>query len=127
MITPYNDITMLNLTKEEKIVIVFVLSCFVIGSGISFVKKKYGYVPSSQLLAGIESVSNPSQKNIQVNINTADINGLIKIKGVGVKTAERIIEYRQVYGSFFSGEDLMRIKGIGPKKYEGIKDSVTIE
>ncbi|MDB4349577.1 helix-hairpin-helix domain-containing protein, partial [Omnitrophica bacterium] len=44
-----------------------------------------------------------------------------------VKTAERIIEYRQQNGSFFYKEDLMKIRGIGKKKFEALRDSIAVE
>ena len=63
----------------------------------------------------------------KVNINTADLNELISLKGIGVKTAEWIIEHRQVNGPFFCKEDIMKIKGIGPAKYNAIKENIIVE
>lgn len=61
-----------------------------------------------------------------VNVNTATQNELESIPGVGPKTAQSIIAYRETKGSFSRVEDLMLIKGIGPKKYDGLKDFVTV-
>ena len=48
-----------------------------------------------------------------VNINTASIEQLQSVTGVGLKTAEKIIAYRQAHGNFSTVEDLCLIKGIG--------------
>lgn len=65
-------------------------------------------------------------KNGKVNLNTADISNLITLDGVGEKTAQKIIDYRQSNGKFNKIEDLKNISGIGDKKFNAIKDKVTI-
>lgn len=60
-----------------------------------------------------------------ININTADAAELMKLKGVGEKTAEKIIEYR-AQTPFEKPEDIMNIKGIGEKKFEDIKDHICV-
>ena len=60
-----------------------------------------------------------------ININTADAEELMKLKGVGEKTAEKIIEYR-VQTPFEKPEDIMNVKGIGEKKFEDIKDHICV-
>jgi competence ComEA-like helix-hairpin-helix protein len=61
-----------------------------------------------------------------VNINTADSQLLQTLPGIGPKTAERIIEYRETSGRFKSPDDVLNVKGIGPKKYERIKALITV-
>jgi competence protein ComEA len=48
------------------------------------------------------------------------------LPGVGPKTAERIIEYRETVGRFKSIEAIQDVKGIGPKKYEKLKTLITV-
>lgn len=60
-----------------------------------------------------------------ININTADAAKLMKLKGVGEKTAEKIIEYR-AQTPFEKPEDIMNVKGIGEKKFEDIKDHICV-
>jgi len=63
-----------------------------------------------------------------VNINTADAPTLSKnIKGVGLKKAQAIIDYREKNGKFNKAEDLMKVKGIGKKLLEKNTDSIIIE
>lgn len=54
-----------------------------------------------------------------VNINTADIKSLAEnIRGVGVKKAQAIVDYRKRHGPFKRVEDIVKVKGIGPKLLE---------
>jgi len=57
-----------------------------------------------------------------IDINTATKEDLIKIKGIGEKKAERIIQYRKEHGKFNSIDELKNVKGIGNKIVEFIKN-----
>lgn len=61
-----------------------------------------------------------------VDINKADVDTLIKLPGVGRETALKIIEYRNKKGNFTDVNDLLKVKGIGPKKLEKLKNYVKI-
>ena len=61
-----------------------------------------------------------------VNINTADVEGLKKLKGIGPAMAQRIIDYREANGSFQAPEDIMQVKGIGKAKYAKLKEQIAI-
>lgn len=63
---------------------------------------------------------------LRININTAKKEELLQLKGVGESTADAIISYRNEVGLFQCIEDLMNVKGIGPAKFEKIKDEITI-
>lgn len=62
----------------------------------------------------------------KININTATVEELMKLKGVGEKTAEKIINFREENGLFQSVEDLEQVKGIGPKIIADNIDKMTI-
>ncbi len=62
----------------------------------------------------------------KVNINTASIEELTNINGIGEAKAQKIVEYRQVNGSFKSVEDIKNVSGIGDAFYDKIKDYITI-
>ncbi len=62
-----------------------------------------------------------------VNLNTATKEELQTLPGVGPAVAQRIVEYRTKFGPFKSVDELLEIKGIGPKKLEKIKPLVTLE
>jgi competence protein ComEA len=53
-----------------------------------------------------------------VNINTADSAQLQLVPGIGPSTAEKILQMRKSYGAFKSVNDLVAIRGIGPKRLE---------
>ena len=61
-----------------------------------------------------------------VNINTASAEELTTLKGIGPKTAEKIIEYRQNNGPFKSIEEIQNVRGIGAKKFENIRSRIRI-
>lgn len=69
------------------------------------------------------SVSHGTDK---VNINTADIYELMRLEGIGEVYAQRIIDYRTANGPFTSIEDIKNVTGIGEKRFEAIKDSITV-
>ena len=62
-----------------------------------------------------------------VNINTASLDELQAISGVGQKKAEAIIAYREENGRFQTAEDLMNVSGFGEKSFERIKTSITVK
>jgi len=55
------------------------------------------------------------------DINSADMHKLIMLPGIGFKTAQKIINYREINGPFQSFNDLTKVNGIGPKKVENLK------
>ena len=61
-----------------------------------------------------------------VNLNTATVDELDTLPGVGPATAQRIVEDRELSGPFKNPEDLMRVSGIGEKKFAQLKDRVCV-
>jgi len=62
-----------------------------------------------------------------VNLNTADQRMLECLPGIGPELAERIVNYRKTIGRFVSTEQIMDVEGIGEKRYEALKDLITVE
>jgi len=71
-------------------------------------------------------VSSPSGSYVggRLNINLANVEELQTLSGIGPSTAEKIVADREANGPFPSIEDLMRVSGIGEKKFAAIKDSI---
>ena len=61
----------------------------------------------------------------KVNINTATKEELMSLQGIGDVLSDRIIEYRKS-AKFNSIDDIQRVKGIGEKTFENLKDSITV-
>ena len=61
-----------------------------------------------------------------VNLNTATPQQLASLPGIGPKTAERIIEYREKNGSFKKIEELMNVRGVGEKSFLKLKSLITV-
>lgn len=76
--------------------------------------------------SGLPSSSNTEVLSSKVNINTASASELTTLDGIGESTAAKIIAYRQANGSFASIEEIKKVSGIGDKKYEAIKDRITV-
>lgn len=72
------------------------------------------------------SGSKSNEKSGKININTATQADLETIDGIGPALAERIIEYRKQNGKFKNIEELKSVKGIGDKKFESIKEKITV-
>lgn len=63
-----------------------------------------------------------------VNVNEADAATLAaELKGIGQKTAEKIVAYREEHGAFKSLDDLKKVKGVGDKILENNKDNILFE
>jgi competence protein ComEA len=62
----------------------------------------------------------------KVNINTASVEDLQQLHGIGPAKAEAIIAYREEHGPFQKIEDLLNVTGIGEKSLEKIKDQVVV-
>jgi competence ComEA-like helix-hairpin-helix protein len=61
-----------------------------------------------------------------INLNSASAAELQQVPGIGPSTADKILEMRKSYGAFKSVDDLLAIKGIGPKRLEKMRKYLTI-
>ena len=70
--------------------------------------------------------NNSDKGSTLININTADLEQLKEITGIGNIKAQSIIDYREANGGFKSLEELKNVDGIGDKTFEKIKDQITL-
>ncbi|SHI35505.1 helix-hairpin-helix domain-containing protein [Desulfofundulus thermosubterraneus] len=68
----------------------------------------------------------PTGSGSLVNINTADQKELETLPGIGPSLAQRIIQYRETNGPFKVPEDIKNVSGIGDKRFEQLKDYITV-
>ncbi|MBU0997195.1 MAG: SLBB domain-containing protein [Firmicutes bacterium] len=74
----------------------------------------------------VESNTIPIVQSGLVNINTASLEELMELKGIGIILGQRIIDYRAEYGFFDSIEDIMKVSGIKSSIYEDIFEDITV-
>ncbi|MCQ9206584.1 MAG: helix-hairpin-helix domain-containing protein [Omnitrophica bacterium] len=113
---------MFKFTKEEKIVLIFLLGCLFIGLAGFYYKKVNPPVGPA-----IEFNKKKAESLKKININEAGWSDLVELDRIGPVLAERIIDYRAKYGPFEKKESLKNVKGIGDKTYEKIKGRITLE
>lgn len=87
---------------------------------------KEGEIDASGALVDSSTQEAGQAATTLVNINTATLEELDALPGVGPATAQAIIDDREANGPFASEEDIMRVSGIGEKKYEKLKGSICI-
>ena len=61
-----------------------------------------------------------------VNINSASVEKLSSLNGIGKSTAEKIVKYREENGYFNTIEEIMNVSGIGESKFNSIKDNIEV-
>lgn len=75
-------------------------------------------------VAAVEGVA-PASPSL-VNINTADVGELDALAGIGPATAQAIVDEREANGPFASVEDIMRVSGIGEKKFAKLREGICV-
>jgi competence protein ComEA len=63
----------------------------------------------------------------KVNLNTATLEELMTLDGIGQKVAERILSFREKNGPFQNPEDLMMVKGVGEKIFEANSAKIVVQ
>ena len=117
------------LKKEKNIVIFFIL---ILSLGLFFLSfNKYSFYRSFIEIStkndrNLSLKINETYKFDKININTANINSLVLLPGIGREIALRIVEYRTENGNFKATKDLLKVKGIGTKKLETMKKYIKI-
>jgi len=83
-------------------------------------------LPPSHVSRELPAPSNQEQPS-KININTAAANELETLPGIGKEFAQRIIEHREKYGPFRKPEHLIIVRGISDKRFQALRDLITVE
>ena len=84
-----------------------------------------GGTPAPAPTAAPTRVAVPTASEL-VNINTATLEELDKLPGIGPTTAQNIIDYRTEHGPFQRIEDLMNVPNVGPATFDRLKELITV-
>ncbi len=88
---------------------------------------------SQPLLAADKPAAKPAttvtaaKESAKVNLNTASINELTALKGIGEKKAQAIVDYREKQGKFTTVDQLADVSGIGPATLEANRDMIIVK
>ena len=132
------DITVINLSKkvfDEMVIIIYTkeeVEKMLNGEDLNYdniITDKEILFPDIKNDAVIETTNDSTEEdNVEisiVNINTASIEELDKLPGIGPSKAQNIIDYRNINGNFGSVEEILNVNGIGTAIYEQIKAYIT--
>ena len=97
------------------------------GGGNMVYVKKVGFLLLAIMMVMVLSEGAWAAQMEKVNINMAPVEELTKLKRISTKYAERIVQYRELNGSFKQPEDIMKVKGIGQKTWELNKDTISVK
>ena len=116
-------------TREERVVVLFLAVSLLVGSAVVRAGRVF---PSA-----IPDFSGTSGQGGQVaavdalpvwpvDINTAGVDDLVRLPGVGPVRASEIVRRRELRGGYSTLDELLEIKGIGPVTLDGLRDKATV-
>ena len=91
-----------------------------------FVATGLALTMAALLVSGTATAAGKPAPTAKVNLNTASVEQLTTLPGVGPKLAARIVEYRQKSGTFRSTQELINVKGIGEKNFAKIETWLSV-
>jgi competence protein ComEA len=123
------DTSLINLAKavwDEMVIVVYTKDEVVQNNQTNTINTSANDAYTSSNDSSAVSSSNSDQSSSIININTASIDELKTLSGIGESKAQAIIDYREENGNFSSIEDIMNVSGIGQSIYEKIKKYITV-
>lgn len=112
---------MFNLEKIERVVLIILAAFLLLGLGVIIFHK------SSPPAPVVVRSFNLDMERPRISINKAGVQELSRLSKIGPKLAGRIVDYRNTSGGFSRIEDIKKVKGIGDKLFEKIKDDISTE
>lgn len=130
-LTENADTSIINLSKKIKDEMVIIIYSREQVENFIETKERENYLQNKcresdeNALENDACISDGEQINSKVNINTASLEELMTLNGIGEAKANEIISYREANGGFTSIEEIMNISGIGENIYVKIKENIT--
>jgi comEA protein len=130
---------MMNFTPQESRILIFLVAALFLGSIVSLYRhhrlqrSPQISVSSPEVVAQADVLDSTGDEKAtqalggRLNINTASEGELQSLPGIGPQLAERIVSYRQAHGPFPCAHDITRVRGIGEKTYQRIRDSIVAD
>lgn len=133
-------------TRQEQRAILFLLVSFGVGSAVLWYRRNLPPPPVEQVLLDSLQVHArhlaPDTQRVEervtlkgtkrnapqrpVDLNTATLEDLVALPGIGEVLAQRILEYRKQHGKFSRIEELEKVKGLGASKLQALKEHVVV-
>ncbi len=130
-------------TPQESKAIIFLIVVLLIGSGVTVYKKYHpdfapelliekNFPEQKKVFEPVKSSAIPDSIDLKipdrkVNLNTATLKELESLPGIGPELGKRILEFREKKGNFSTIDEIVNVKGIGPKTLEKLKNLITVE
>ncbi len=123
-------------TSQERTVVIILASLFMLGVAVKTTKDHFNSGTDQITLIGsnadvVDFYAGLNEQDIEsagkVDINTAEMEELKSLPGIGEKTAEKIINKRNELGAFSLLEDLILVHGIGQKTFEKLSPYIQIQ
>ena len=112
---------MFHLTPQERFAVACLLTIFCVGTLVSV-----GLNRDARLMQWVKTAHQPSKHQL-LNLNKATAEQLEKLPGIGLKTARKIIAYRNAHGQFSSIEDMRKVQGLTTKNFEKLAARLTVK
>jgi len=116
-------------TREERVVVLFLAVSLLVGSAVVGAGRVFpSAIPDFDGASGLSGQADEADElpTWPVNINTAGVDDLVRLPGVGPVRASAIVYRREVRGRFSTLDELLDIKGIGPVTLDGLRDKATV-
>ena len=120
----------MSLERIERIILISLIASLLTGIAVSAYKKARPSIPIKIEKFDPAQYKEPQNSSYpqedRVNINYANADELMKVKGIGKATANRIVEYRYKNGGYASIDDIKNVKGLSVSVFEKIKNKITV-